>query len=286
VKICSGCGYEMPGAWKECRRCGAPVPESAPVGISLAETLSALALAPPPPPTPLPGTRARVAARGHAETGYGAPDDALLPGAAPRDIGPDTMLPREPVVTLAPPVRRSGVNGRSIVVGAVVVACAVGAAFSLTGGGSHHAAPAPTILAPLSPSAGIPTSLSAIVRIAAESARHTAVSAVISAAGPSGAQLSAAQLSSEQPAYQWVDASTPSTTNTIISIASVAGADQLAVSGTNREICAFARWSPAAGASYVTMDHVTTCDADAAPATGWTTIAGGSAQDLPDENGN
>jgi hypothetical protein len=142
------------------------------------------------------------------------------------------------------------------------------------------------ILAPVSPSAGIPTSLSAVVRIAAESARHTALSSVISAAGPSGAQVTVAQLASAQPAYQWVAATTPSTTNTIISIASVPGADQIAVSGTNREICAFARWSPAAGASYVTMDHVTTCDADAAPATGWSTVAGGSAQDLPDESGN
>jgi len=286
VRNCSGCGYEMPGAWRECRKCGAPVPETAPVGASLAETLSALALAPPPPPTPLPGTRARIEARGHAETGYGAPDDALLPGAAPRDVGPDTMLPREPVIITAPPVPRSRFNGRSIVIGAVVAACLAGAAFSLIPHGSHHAAPTPTILAPLSPAAGLPTSLSAIVRIAAESSRHTAMSAVISAAGPIGAQVTTAQLSSEQPSYQWVDATTPSTTNTIISVASVPGADQIAVSGTNHEICAFARWSPAAGATYVTMDHVTTCDADAAPATGWSTIAGGSAQDLADESAN
>ena len=277
----------MPRAWTECRKCGTEVPAAAPVGASIAETISALALAPPPPPTPLPGTRARVdARRGKPETGYGAPDDALLPGAAPRDIGPDTMLPREPVISVAPAVRQSRINGRSVVIAAVVAVCIAGAVFSLVPHGGHHTAETPTILAPETPSAGIPTSLSAIVRIAAESSRHTAMSAVISAAGPGGAQLTTAQLASEQPSYQWVSASTPSTTNTIISVASVTGADQIAVSGTNREICAFGRWSPAAGATYVTEDHVTTCDADAAPATGWSPIAGGSAQDLPDENGN
>jgi hypothetical protein len=293
VNRCSGCGYDMPRAWAECRKCGAPVPATAPAGTSLAETLSALASAPPPPPVPLPGTRPAIEPRSRVDTGYGAPDDALLPGAAPRDIGPDTLLPREqlvrdPVISIAPPARasRSGVEARTFVIGAIVVACIVGAAFSLFRHGSNHQPPAPTILAPLSPSAGIPTSLSAIVRIAAESARHTALSAVISTAGPGGGPVTVAQLASEQPAYQWVAATTPSTTNTIISVASVAGADQIAVSGTNREICAFARWSPAAGASYVTMDHVTTCDADTAPTTGWSSLAGGSAQDLPDENGN
>jgi hypothetical protein len=296
---CSGCGYMLPGSWTECRRCGTPVAATTPAAApappppvrtpapTAAATISALALAPPPPSAPLPGTQARAAARGTAETGYGAPDDALLPGAAPRDIGPDTMLPHvAPVIIAPPPAPRSRVNGRTLAIAAVVVICVVGAAFSLIPHGKHAKAATPVILAPQPPFAGIPTSLSAIVRIEAESSRHTALGDVISAAGPSGAAVTPAQLESSQPDYQWIPATQPSTTNLMISIASVAGADQIAVSGTNREICAYGRWSPASGATYVTMDHVKTCDADTAPTTGWSPLAGGSAQDLPDENGN
>jgi hypothetical protein len=290
---CSGCGYLVPGAWTECRRCGSPVAAAtpaapaAPAGAPHAATLGALALAAPPAPTPLPGTRARAAARGAAEAGFGAPDDALLAGAAPRDIGPDTMLPRvEAVITVAPSGRRSRLNGRSAVIAAIVLVCVLGAADSLIPHGDRRHAALPVVLAPQPPFVGIPTSLSAIVRIEAESSRHTALGNVISEAGPTGAAVTVTQLASVQPDYQWVAANQPSTTNLIISLASVPGADQIAVSGTNREICAFGRWSPSAGATYVTMDHVTTCDADAAPTTGWSPLAGGSAQDLPDEDGN
>ncbi|MGO9876931.1 MAG: hypothetical protein ACLPVY_24410 [Acidimicrobiia bacterium] len=293
---CSGCGYLVPGAWTECRRCGSPVaaatpatptPPAAPIGAPHATTIGALALAAPPPPTPLPGTRARAAARGAAEAGFGAPDDALLAGAAPRDIGPDTMLPRvAPVITAAPSGRPSRLNRRSVVVAAVVLVCVLGAASSLIQHGDHRQTAQPVILAPQPPFVGIPTSLSAIVRIEAESSRHTALGNIMSEAGPSGAAVTDTQLASAQPEYQWVPANQPSTTNLIISVASVPGADQIAVSGTNREICAFGRWSPSAGATYVTMDHVSMCDADAAPTTGWSPLAGGSAQDLPNEDGN
>jgi hypothetical protein len=291
MKRCSVCGYIVPGAWTECRRCGAPLVASSqalPVGATRPATISASTFAAPPPPTPLPGSHARAAARiGHTEAGFGAPDDALLPGAAPRDIGPDTMLPRvEPVITVAPAGRRSRVNGRTLVIAGAVGICVIGAVFSLVPHGGHHAVAAPTILAPQTPFVGIPTSLSAIVRIEAESSRHTALSVVMSGAGPSGAAVTLAELTGLQPGYQWVAGNQPSTTNTIISTASVAGADQIAVSGTNREICAYGRWSPTAGPSYVTMDHVTTCAANTAPATGWSSMPGGSAEDLPDENGS
>jgi hypothetical protein len=290
---CSGCGYIVPGAWTECRRCGAPVAteahrtSAAAVAAPPRTTLAALDLSAPPPPTPLPGTRARAAARTGAESGFGAPDDALLAGVAARDIGPDTMLPRVASPITAPTShRRSRVDRRSALIAAVAVACVVGAVFSLISHGHRQRAAQPVILAPEPPFAGIPTSLSAIVRIEAESSRHTALGTVISEAGPSAAEVSLTQLAAAQPDFQWLAANQPSTTNTIISIASVPGADQIAVSGTNREICAFGRWSPFAGATYVTMDHVTRCDADAAPSTGWSPLAGGSAQDLPNDNGN
>ena len=44
--------------------------------------------------------------------------------------------------------------------------------------------------------------------------------------------------------------------------------------------------SPSAGSTYVTMDNVTTCSVATAPPTGWSTLPGGTAQDLPDEYGN
>ena len=149
------------------------------------------------------------------------------------------MIPRvEPVIKTAPP-RPARLNGRTVVVVALVVVCVVGAAFSLIPHGHHQAAAAPTILAPQPPFAGIPTSLEAIVRIEAESSRHTAMSTVITAAGPSGAALTLTQLASAQPSYQWILGSQPSTTNTMISITSTTGSDVVAVSGTNREICAY-----------------------------------------------
>ena len=68
----------------------------------------------------------------------------------------------------------------------------------------HHAAAGPVILTPQAPFAGLPTSLAGVVRIEAESSRHTALSVVISAAGPSAAPVSLSQLAGLQPGYQWV----------------------------------------------------------------------------------
>jgi hypothetical protein len=231
----------------------------------------------PPPPSPA----------------YVAPDDALLPGGSTRVLPreaqtppvPDTWLPHiEPVITAAPAHGRIGPGGRALAAAALAVVIVIAGVISVLHAG-HHAAPPPPppeILAPQSPSVGIPTSLSAVVRIAAESSRHTALSTVISMAGITGDPVSITQLQSEQPEYQWVLGDQPSTTNAIISITSAPGIDVIAVSGTNRDICAFGRWSPTTGSEYATMAHVKTCNASSAPQNGWSTIAGGSAQDLPD----
>jgi hypothetical protein len=234
-----------------------------------------------------------VPAPAFASARLGAADDVLLPGGAPPpreplplDTGPDTMLPYvEPIITVAPP-REPRFDSRKIAIGVVVLVLALGAAFTFIPHGAHHATAAPVTLTPQAPFAGIPTSLPAIVRIEAESSRHTALSVVISGAGPGGAALSLNQLGTLQPGYQWIGPSQPSTTNTMISISSQQGLDVVAVSGSNRSICAYGRWSPTAGSTYVTMDHVSTCDAATAPPTGWSTLAGGSAQDLPGVDGN
>jgi hypothetical protein len=195
------------------------------------------------------------------------------------------MLPDiEPTITVAPtPPSRMSAKTVAIVVIAII---GVGLAVNHLAHRGHHAASGPVVLAPQAPFAGLPTSLSAVVRIEAESSRHTALSVVISAASPNGAPLTLTQMAGLQPGYQWVAGNVPSTTNTMISITSTAGSDVLAVSGTNHTICAYGRWSPAAGSTYVTMDNVKTCSASTAPATGWSTLPGGTAQDLPDESGS
>jgi hypothetical protein len=271
MKQCPGCGYIVPGGWTECRRCGASVAAPA-TSVTMpngrAATLGGLSLAPPPPIGSMRGPEPVAGA------GFGAPDDALIPCARPRGAVPDTMLPRpDPAL-----------NARNVVIAVLAAAIVAAGVYSMLPSGSHPKA-APTILAPLAPSAGLPTSLSAVVRIAAESARHTALTTVIETAGTSGAPVSLAQLAAAQPDYQWLPGNAASTTNTVISITSGPGIDVIAVSGTDRDICAFGRWSTTFGSDYVTMAHVTDCAATSAPTTGWTSQPGGSAQDLPGADG-
>lgn len=217
--------------------------------------------------------------------GFGAPEDALIPGTRPRGVVPDTMLPHiEPTIIHAPPSASSLLNPRNIAIGILALAVTIAGVYSMLPDG-HHAKAAPTILTPLPPAAGIPTSLSAVVRIAAESARHTALATVMATVGDAGTPLTIAQLTAAQPSYQWLPGNEPSTTNTVVSITSGPGIDVIAVSGTDKDICAFGRWSSTFGADYVTMAHVTNCAATNAPRTGWTSQPGGSAQDLPDVAG-
>lgn len=270
---CSGCGYIVPGTWTECRRCGTPVmaaPVFKPVAVPAARgaTRNGLALAPPPAPT-----------------SFGTPDDALLPGARPHGVLPDTKLTRiDALLPHAPAPASARFNRRTITIGALALVIVVAGAFSLRPHGGQTKQPA-TILAPRPPSAGIPTNLSDVVRIAAESARHTALTTVIEIAGTTGAPLTLSQLETAQPSYEWVTGSEPSTTNTVISITSGQGIDVIAVSGTDHDICAFGRWSSTIAAEYVTMAHVKDCAATSAPLTGWSTQRGGSARDLPGVDG-
>jgi hypothetical protein len=233
-----------------------------------------------PPPPQAPPTARRV------DPGFGAPDDALIAGARPRGIVPDTMLPREdPLILRAPAPPTSRFNAKTIAIGVLAVLIVAAGVYSAIPRGGH-AKPPPTVLAPRPPSAGIPTNLSDVVRIAAESARHTALTTVVDAAGTTAGPLTLAQLQADQPSYQWIAGSEPSTTNTVISLTSGTGIDVIAVSGTDRDICAFGRWSPTIGSEYVTMAHVDNCAATNAPTSGWSPQPGGSNQDLPGIDGS
>ena len=195
------------------------------------------------------------------------------------------MLPR-----IDPPRRArtrnpgSRFNARTIAIGVIAVVIVAAGVYSVVPHGGKAKQP-PTILAPRPPMDSIPTSLSDVVRVAAESARHTALTTVIEAAGVTGAPLTLAQLQSEEPSYRWVAGDDASTTNTVVSITSGTAIDVVAVSGTNHDICAFGRWTPNIGSEYVTMAHVDKCSATNAPTTGWSAQRGGSAQDLPGADG-
>jgi hypothetical protein len=197
------------------------------------------------------------------------------------------MLPDiEPAVTITAPMPSSSrLSGQTI---AIIVVAVLGVGFAVThfARGGHHATGAPVVLAPQAPLAGLPTSLSAIVRIEAESSRHTALSVVVSAASGTRAAPTLTELSGLQPGYQWVAGTVPSTTNTMISVADAGSGVVLAVAGTNKSICAYGRWTPGIGSTYVTMDNVPTCAAATAPASGWSALPGGTAQDLPAEDGS
>jgi hypothetical protein len=196
------------------------------------------------------------------------------------------MLPHiDPLIVHASPPATSLVNAKNIAIGVLAILVVAAGVYSMVPHGSHKKQ-LPTILAPRPPAAGLPTNLSDVVRIAAESARHTALTTVIDAAGTTGTQLTIGQLQIAQPSYQWVEGGEPSTTNTVVSITTGTGIDVIAVSGTDRDICAFGRWSPTIGSEYVTMAHVDNCSATNAPTNGWTSQAGGSAQDLPGSDGS
>jgi hypothetical protein len=283
MKRCPNCGYIVPAAWTECRQCATPLALG---DGSRASTVPERQRVPPAP------TRVPI-------TVPPAPLDALLPASARinghavdrpapvRPAGPDTWLPRVDPALLAAEAApaKPHISKQAVVVGVVVLVCLVAGAYSVTHRG-HHEPSVPTILAPREPFAGIPTNLADVVRIEAESTRHTALSVIISAAASNPAPLSSAQLAGLQPGYHWLAGNQASTTNTEISVSSGPGIDMIAVSGTNKDICAYGRWSTAAGPSYVTMAHVTSCTAASAPADGWSTIAGGAAQDLPNELGS
>jgi len=235
-------------------------------------------MAPPEPVTPL---GAAVAARAElsAEEQFFAP--AVLQPTAIVQLPP---VPSTSYGRPAPAPATSATSGAGAgkwlaLVGVVVFVIAAVATAWFTYGGSASKPAAPEALAPRAPTAGLPTSLSVIVRVEAESTRHTALQAVEQVG--SGDTASLAQM---QPNYMWVTGNTPSADTHTVSVAQNAGTVTIAVSASNHDICAFGQWSTGATAQYVTMEHEPTCAAVDAPTTGWSTQAGGAASDLPDDN--
>ena len=210
----------------------------------------------------------------------GAPVEAPAPGTdeqffAPTVLQPITQLP--PAAPVPSPVSTRGKVTAAVLVAAFVAAAGATAWFTVRPGASPKAE-APTVLAPRAPTAGLPTSLSVIVRVEAESARHTALQ-TIEATG--NADL--ATLANAQPDYQWVAGNQPSSDPKVVSVAQSGNVVTIAVDASSHDVCAFGQWSPEAAPLYVTMAHVPTCAAVDVPSAGWSTEAGGAGSDLPDD---
>ncbi|HEV7526515.1 MAG TPA: hypothetical protein VGP92_16220 [Acidimicrobiia bacterium] len=215
----------------------------------------------------------------------GAARSATVPSAEEQFFAPAVLQ----AAAARPRARSGSASGTSseagkwivlaAMVGFFVVAIAVAAITIRSTANTKQATP--VVLAPRAPVAGLTTDLSVIVRIQAESTRHTALQAV--------AQVGAADLgalASVQPGYQWVAGNQPSTDARVISVAENAGTVTIAVAASNHDICAFGQFTPATvTVQYVTMAHVASCAAANAPSAGWSSEAGGSASDLPDANG-
>jgi hypothetical protein len=187
-----------------------------------------------------------------------------------------------PFVVRPPAPPRRGVThaGKLLVLAALAPLALVG--YLVLRPAPSHTSP-PRVLAPASPSAGMPESLAAAVRMQAESSRHVALQAVEQVTAERGT-AAIADLAAAQPGLEWVTADQASTASKIVSIEQREGVATVAVSTPSREVCAFGRWSPGAVPEYVTIANVPQCRAVDAPVDGWTSEAGGAPSDLPDES--
>ena len=226
------------------------------------------------PPTPLAPVGATVTAP--------APS-AAEQFFAPAVLQPPVQLPPAlPAYTVAPATREPTAGARKwlVLIGMVafVVAAVATAWFTLRPGAAQLRTP--VALAPRAPTAGLPTSLEAVVRMGAESTRRNALQAVEQVGSGDTASLA-----STQPDYKWFAGDEPSTDSHAVSVAQNASVVTIAVAASNHDICAFGQWWPGGTPRYVTMAHEPSCAAVNAPAAGWSSEPGGAASDLPDDNG-
>ncbi|MDP9332615.1 MAG: hypothetical protein M3Q30_04795 [Actinomycetota bacterium] len=255
MTACPACGQNVRPIWPTCRSCGA---------LLMAR----------PVPFAAEGATVPAAAPSAAEQFF-----------APAVLQPTArLLPAAPAYTNPPSTASSGASARGAgkwlaLIGMVVVAAVATLWFTFRPGtGVQHRAP--VALAPRAPTAGLPTSLEAVVRIGAESTRRNALQTVEQVGNGD-----VASLANMQPNYKWFDGNERSTDAHVVSVAQDGGVVTIAVAASNHDVCAFGQWWPGARPQYVTMAHEPSCAAANAPRTGWSSEAGGAASDLPDDNG-
>jgi hypothetical protein len=244
MKTCPACEQPVSPFWTKCRAC---------------ETML---IAPPAP----------------VQTFAAAPA-AATPAPV---VDHDPFYVSAPIIRAAPPAPRSHTG---LIIGIVVAIAVVVGAVSFIHS-LHHTKPAPAVLAPRPATAAIPGSLAAVTRQQAESTRHFALQAAEELIQENGStdQITLRSLGQMQPGYQWIDGSQPSTTYSMVSTDVSQDVVTVAVSTPSKEVCAFGRFSAAAGPSYVDMANMPQCRAVDAPAAGWGTDPGGSTSDLPDDS--
>ncbi len=251
MTACPKCGIAVRPVWPTCRSCGT------------------LLMA---PPAPVVEIGAATDPAPSADEQFFAP--AVFHAALKVD------LPAVPAYTHNPRIAGTGAGKWIAVVGMVVfVLAAVATAWFTIRPSAAAKHQAPVALAPRPPTQGLPTSLDVIVRVEAESTRHTALQAVADVASADRGALAAAQ-----PDYAWVAGNQPSADPHTVSVAQNPGNVTVAVAASNHDVCAFGKWAPNTTPVYVTMAHEETCAAVDAPSIGWSPQAGGADSDLPDDN--
>ncbi len=257
MSACPACGRDVRPLWPTCRSCGA------------------LLMAPPAPVVPV---------------GAAVPDAA--PAAEEQFFAPAVY--RAPVTVDAPPsyayagtARRGGPGtnasaGKWIVLIAMVVfvVAAVATAYFTIRPGASADPQTPVVLPARPPVSGLTPNLADIVRVEAESTRHTALQAVEQVGS---ADLGA--LATAQSNYTWVAGNQPSPDSHTVSVTQNPGDVTIAVAASNHDVCAFGRWAQNSPPVYVTMAHQHSCAAVNAPSAGWSTQPGGASSDLPDDVG-
>jgi hypothetical protein len=256
MNVCPGCGQSVRPVWPTCRACGT------------------LLMTAPAPVAPI-GAAVAVA-------GPSADEQFFAPAVLQPKVQMPSM-PEPPAYTHSTRIAGSGGEmGKWFALVAMVVFLIAAFAtmwFTFKPGASAQSQ-RPVVLEPRPPTAGLPTSLDAIVRIQAESSRRTALQTVEQLGNGEIAGLAAAQ-----PDFTWIAGDRPSTDPRTVSVARSTGAVTIAVSGSSKDVCAFGQWSPGGTPMYVTMAHEPACSAVNAPGTGWSAEPGGAASDLPDNNG-
>jgi hypothetical protein len=256
---------------KSCPRCAADAPDTA---LKCAQCGSLIVAPPPTAGTPLGSEPAPAESSAPAAPSI---EEQFFTPVAVRTLAPPQS---EPVIRSAAPER--GSRTLLYVAVAVVLVVGVAGAIHLFAGGSSKTK-TPVILAPHDPSAGLPSSLDDVVRQQAESARQVAFSAVSQVWSQNSGPLDGHQLEQANPALQWLDATVSSTGPHEVSFAEAQNTVTIAISASNKDICAFGRLPLGGVAEYVTMGNMSSCRAVDAPTTGWSTQRGGSASDLPPE---
>jgi hypothetical protein len=254
MSACPQCGNDVRPVWPTCRSCGA------------------LLMAPPAPV---------VSVGAPAPTGPSTDEQFFAPAVfrAPVTVA---APPSFEYATAARPDPSGASVGKWVALGGMVIFLVVAIAIAALAikPGAKARAQTPVVLAPKPPVAGLTPDLGAIVRVEAESARHTALQAVASIGSGDPAALAAAQ-----PDYKWVAGNQPSADPHTVSVLQNTADVTIAVAATNHDVCAFGRWAKNTTPIYVTMGHQQSCAAVNAPTIGWSTQPGGAASDLPDDNG-